>query len=89
MSKNYLSLLILATLSLLSANTFAQDGLTFGNGKTYLLEELKVTGVVTYNEQTIITYTGLIPGQPITIPGVKLSDITKRLWGLGLFSNVK
>ncbi|PJB13707.1 MAG: outer membrane protein assembly factor BamA [Flavobacteriales bacterium CG_4_9_14_3_um_filter_40_17] len=88
MSKNYLSLLILATLSLLSANTFAQDGLTFGNGKTYLLEELKVTGVVTYNEQTIITYTGLIPGQPITIPGVKLSDITKRLWGLGLFSNV-
>lgn len=88
MSKNYLSLLFLAVLFMLSANSFAQDELTFGSGKTYILEELKVTGVVTYNEQTIITYTGLIPGQPITIPGVKLSDITKRLWGLGLFSNV-
>lgn len=88
MSKNYLSLLILVITFLNSVNVFAQDNLTFGNGKTYILEELKVTGVVTYNEQTIITYTGLVVGQPITVPGVKLSDITKRLWGLGLFSNV-
>ncbi|MBU2525831.1 MAG: BamA/TamA family outer membrane protein [Bacteroidetes bacterium] len=62
--------------------------LNFTNGQNYFLEELKVTGIVSYNPQTIVTYTGLIEGQQITIPGVKLSDITKRLWSLGLFSDV-
>lgn len=85
MLKKYTSLVIILILA--AAPAAAQD-VNFTDGKEYTLEELKVTGIVSYNPQTITTYTGLVEGQRITVPGVKLSDITKRLWSLGLFSDV-
>lgn len=85
MLRKYTHLILL--LFFTGLTTMAQE-VNFTDGKEYTLEELKVTGIVSYNPQTITTYTGLIEGQKITVPGVKLSDITKRLWSLGLFSDV-
>ncbi|MEL6305604.1 MAG: outer membrane protein assembly factor BamA, partial [Bacteroidota bacterium] len=65
----------------------AQD-LSFEDGKTYILGGLTVTGLQSYNEQTVKTYTGLREGQRITIPGDEISAVIKKLWGLELFSNV-
>ncbi len=56
--------------------------------KTYILGGLQVTGLQSYNEQTVKTYTGLREGQPIAIPGDKISEVIKKLWGLDLFSDV-
>ncbi|MEN1784812.1 MAG: POTRA domain-containing protein, partial [Bacteroidota bacterium] len=56
--------------------------------KTYILGGLEVTGLQSYNEQTVKTYTGLRVGQPITIPGEEISGIIKKLWGLELFSEL-
>lgn len=50
---------------------------------------LEVTGLKSYNEQTVKTYTGLRVGQPITIPGEQISEILKKLWGLELFSDLE
>ncbi|MEM9075612.1 MAG: POTRA domain-containing protein [Bacteroidota bacterium] len=65
----------------------AQDT-SFENGKTYILGGLSVTGLESYNEQTVKTYTGLRVGQPITVPGDEISAVIKKLWGLELFSDV-
>lgn len=70
-----------------SLHTFAQD-ISFDDPKTYILGGLEVTGLKSYNEQTVKTYTGLAEGQPITIPGDQISDVIKKLWGLDLFTDV-
>ncbi len=57
-------------------------------GKKYKIGEIKVTGSTTYNENTIITYTGLRVGQEIYLPGDKISAIVKKLWKLKLFSDI-
>jgi len=79
-------LLVLAFL--LSFQTSAQD-LSYENGKTYILAGLEVTGLQSYNEQTVKTYTGLQEGQPITIPGDQISQIINKLWSLELFTDVE
>ncbi|WP_430906222.1 outer membrane protein assembly factor BamA [Maribacter sp. 2-571] len=64
----------------------AQDG--YQDGKKYILGGLEVTGLQSYNEQTVKTYTGLRVGQPITIPGEKISEVINKLWGLELFTDI-
>lgn len=61
---------------------------TFENSKTYILGGLSVTGIQSYNEQTVKTYTGLRIGQRITVPGDEISAVIKKLWSLELFSDV-
>ena len=62
---------------------------SYDNGKSYILGGLDVTGLESYNEQTVKTYTGLRVGQPITIPGEQISEVIKKLWGLELFSEIE
>jgi outer membrane protein insertion porin family len=73
---------------LLSFQTAAQD-ISYENGKKYILAGLEVTGLQSYNEQTVKTYTGLQEGQPITIPGDEISQIINKLWSLELFTDVE
>jgi outer membrane protein insertion porin family len=61
----------------------------FENGKQYILGGLSVTGLQSYNEQTVKSYTGLRVGQPIKVPGDEISAVIKKLWNLDLFSNVE
>jgi outer membrane protein insertion porin family len=77
-----LLLLLLFTLHLQ-----AQDS-SYENGKRYILGGLTVTGVQSYNEQTVKTFTGLREGQPITVPGDQISSVIKKLWDLELFSSI-
>ncbi len=66
----------------------AQDKTPFDQGKKYILGNVKVTGKISYNEQTIVTFAGLEKGQNITVPGEELSNAIKKLGKLGLFSNI-
>ncbi|WP_091867003.1 outer membrane protein assembly factor BamA [Pricia antarctica] len=87
--KRFISFEPLVTILLLLITTFtaAQD-LSLENGKKYILGGLEVTGLQSYNEQTVKTYTGLRVGQPITIPGDEVSAIINKLWGLELFRDI-
>ncbi len=58
------------------------------NGKEYILAKIQVTGKISYNEQTVTTFTGLEKGQTIMVPGEDISIAIKKLWKLGLFSDV-
>ena len=81
--KSYLTLFIL----LISINTWSQQT-DFIKGNEYILDEIKVTGLKNFNEQTVITYTGLKQGQKIRIPGEEISSIISKLWKLDLFSDI-
>ena len=58
------------------------------SGKEYILADVEVTGKVSYNEQTVVTFSGLEKGQSIMVPGEEISVAIKKLWKLGLFSDV-
>lgn len=58
------------------------------NGKEYILGGVEVTGKSKYSEQTVVTFSGLEKGQKIVVPGEDISAAIKKLWKLGLFSDV-
>ncbi len=88
--KRFISLQFLLSLPLffITAISVAQ-GVSYDEGKKYILGGLEVTGLKSYNEQTVKTYTGLREGQPITIPGDQISAVINKLWGLELFTNLE
>ncbi|NHF58291.1 BamA/TamA family outer membrane protein [Flavobacteriaceae bacterium TP-CH-4] len=63
--------------------------ISYQDGKRYILGGLEVTGLQSYNEQTVKTYTGLRVGQPITLPGEQISEVINKLWGLELFTDIE
>ncbi len=88
--KRFISLEPLFTILLLLITTFtAAQELSLEDGKKYILGGIEVTGLQSYNEQTVKTYTGLRVGQPITIPGDEISGIINKLWGLELFRDIE
>lgn len=81
-----LTLLIFGCFTQLSAQE--QDRIPFDQGTTYILADVNVTGKISYNEQTVITFAGLEKGQEITVPGEQISNAIKKLGKLGLFSEI-
>lgn len=83
--KNFLALAAFCLFYTLSLH--AQD-LPLANGKEYTIGDINVTGTVSYNENTVIAFTGLQSGEKIYIPGDRISKVVKKLWDLGLFSDI-
>ena len=67
--------------------TYAQTN-DFVKGKTYILDSISVSGIKTFNEQTVISYSGLTVGEKIKVPGEKVSAMINKLWALELFSDI-
>ncbi|MDO6761011.1 POTRA domain-containing protein [Tamlana sp. 2_MG-2023] len=65
-------------------NAEAQDPNT-----KYVLGEITVAGNTSFNEQTIITYSGLSKGKEIFVPGEEISNAIKKLWGSKLFNDIE
>lgn len=82
-----LFILFLGTFTQLHAQE-EDDRLPFDQGNTYILADVDVTGKISYNQQTVITFAGLQKGQEITIPGEQVSNAIKKLGKLGLFSEI-
>ena len=58
------------------------------SGRKYTINKIEVTGEQSFNEQTVIAFTGLKEGDRLYIPGEKLSAVTKKLWEQNLFSDI-
>lgn len=71
-----------------SYNTIVAQETKLETGKEYILADVEVSGKVSYNEQTVVTFSGLEKGQKIMVPGEEISNAIKKLWKLGLFSDV-
>ncbi|MDD2821059.1 MAG: POTRA domain-containing protein [Flavobacterium sp.] len=66
----------------------AQDRVPFDQGKKYILADVNVVGKISFNNQTVVTFSGLEKGQEITIPGEEISSAIKKLGKLGLFNEI-
>ena len=85
--KSYYSYFLLGLFLLLGYSNYAQtEG--FIKGRTYVVDSIKVSGLKSFNAQTVISYSGLRKGQKISVPGEQVSEIINKLWGLELFSDV-
>ena len=69
-------------------NPFYAQTSGFVKGKTYKLDSISVSGIKTFNEQTVISYSGLNVGEKIKVPGEKISAMINKLWALELFSDI-
>ncbi len=58
------------------------------NPQTYTLAGLEVEGAEFSDPQNILAMSGLVIGEPVTVPGIQISDAIKRLWGEDIFSDV-
>ncbi|MBB1148777.1 BamA/TamA family outer membrane protein [Myroides sp. NP-2] len=86
-----ISLFALFIAGLICSSAHAQQGdyiPTLETPKTYILGDIKVTGKINYNPQTVVTFTGLSKGQKISVPGEEISDALKKLWKLGFFKDI-
>ena len=54
----------------------------------YLIDSIEVTGLKSFNPQTVISYSGLRKGQIIQFPGDQVSSVINKLWNLDLFSDI-
>ncbi len=66
----------------------AQERVPFDQGKKYILADVAVIGKISFNSQTVITFTSLEKGKEITIPGEEISNAIKKLGKLGLFDEI-
>lgn len=58
------------------------------SGKKYTIGEITVSGAQSFNELTVITFSGLKKGEDVYIPGQRISNVIKKLWDENLFSDV-
>ena len=56
--------------------------------KKYIIADIKVVGAETYDDNVILSISGLAKGQTVTVPGDDITDAAKRYWRHGLFSDV-
>jgi outer membrane protein insertion porin family len=79
-----LTLIVLGSFSQIKA----QERIPFDQGKKYILAKVSVVGKISFNEQTVVTFSGLQKGQEITVPGEEISGAIKKLGKLGLFDEI-
>ncbi len=84
----YLKPCIILLFIVIGHNINAQD-LPYSNGEKYTLGGITVKGNTTFNEQTIIAYSGLRKGKVIAIPGEDIANSIKKLWNSKLFSDIE
>ena len=68
--------------------TQAQNLDEYVKGKLYTIDTIVVSGIKTFSDQTVISYSQLRKGQKINIPGDEISSIINKLWNLQLFSDI-
>ena len=80
----YLYLLFIAAiLTSFNSKSYSQDFET-----TYKIANISVRGNKVYDSRTIIAYSGLKENMEIAIPSDETREAIRRLWKLGLFSNI-
>lgn len=86
--KTYLKQCIAILFIAFSVMLQAQD-VAFENGKTYVIGGVAVSGNTSFNEQTVVAYSGLRKGEEIKIPGEVIANAIKKLWTSKLFSDIE
>ena len=87
-SFNQLGILLCSLLFWGNYTIQAQNFDEYVKGKLYTIDTITVTGIKTFSNQTVISYSQLRKGEKINIPGDKISSVINKLWNLQLFSDI-
>ena len=66
-----------------------QKNIVYEKGKEYILGGISVTGLQKFTESTVKVFTGLKIGQPLKLPGDKLTSAIKKLYESKQFRTVE
>ncbi len=66
-----------------------QINISYSNPKEYIISDVSVSGVKYLDKNVLVQLTGLRTGQKIVVPGDRITRAIKKLWGHGLFSDVR
>ncbi len=100
MYKNlFFTVFFIAFTAILNAQESPKDSITpntkettgkinYERGREYILGGITVTGLQKFSEETVKVYTGLLIGQPVKLPGDKLTSAIKKLYDSKQFSEV-
>ena len=80
----FISPIIILFLFLISSPSFSQDA-----PKPYKIASITTKGNKNYDQKTIVTYSGLRIGQEFAIPSDESRDAIRKLWNIGLFSDIQ
>lgn len=85
---------ILLLLLLLSGTVSSQitigdrEGTDYSNPKDYFIGGITVSGVKYLDGNVLVMLSGLTVGDPVRVPGDKISQAIRKLWEQGLFEDV-
>ena len=88
LSTSLKKLLVTVALGVCALQATAQRQLPIDENIKYEIRSIEVTGTTTYNENTVIAFTGLRVGERVFLTGTKITDVIKKLWELELFSDI-
>ena len=84
--KNRLLIFLLIVLCSIFKAQSQIDG--FNKGSSYIVDSITVSGLKTFNDKTVISYSGIRKGQLLQIPGEEITSAINKLWKLELFSDI-
>ncbi|MBQ0008334.1 MAG: outer membrane protein assembly factor BamA [bacterium] len=61
----------------------------YSENKEYVLGGINIIGAENYEDYVLIGFSGLTVGEKIKLPGKALTDVVKKFWKQGYFSDVK
>ncbi|MCB0409995.1 MAG: outer membrane protein assembly factor BamA, partial [Flavobacteriales bacterium] len=90
------NLLVILLLLSIPYGLFAQfsinsdlSNINYSNPKEYEIGGIVVSGTQFFDNQAIISLSGLVVGSELKVPGEKISNAIKNLWAQKLFSEVE
>jgi outer membrane protein insertion porin family len=81
------SFILFLVLTFTTLSVFSQKN-DIDGGKRYTIGNITVSGAQSFNEITVVAFTGLKKGEEINIPGERIANVIKKLWDENLFSDV-
>jgi len=59
----------------------------YANPKEYVIADVSVSGIEFIQKEVLVSLSGLKVGNTITLPGDQVTDVLKKFWSQGLFSD--
>ena len=63
--------------------------MNYEDPREYIIADVTVSGIEFIQKEVLVSLSGLKPGNRITLPGDQVTDVLKKFWSQGLFSDAK
>ena len=70
-----------------TASLFAQ--VDYDGPQTYKIAGINIEGAEFTDKTSVMLYSGLTPGDEVTIPGPEITEAVKKLWKQGVYSDIE